>query len=362
MRIGILGGGQLAQMLVIAGIPLKIDFLCFAPEAGCPASRVSKIMCGDYRDPQAMRQFNDAVDLMTFESENIPIDSLQPITKPIFPSCKALEVSQDRWLEKNFFKDLHIPTTEFIKINQIEDLNVAIEQLGLPLLLKTRRHGYDGKGQALIRHKEEAVAAFQALSSNQLIAEKWLLFDMEVSLIGVRNAQGEVFFYPLTKNIHQEGILRISKAPFFNAELLKKAQSYLRTIMEQLNYIGVLAVEFFVQDQVLIANEMAPRVHNSGHWTIEGAKTSQFENHLRAILNLPLGATEAIGYSAMINLIGNIPPLNGLLKIPSLHVHLYGKSPRPLRKLGHVTLCADSEEILEDALNSTLLKKSSVQL
>lgn len=233
---------------------------------------------------------------------------------------------------------------------------MAIEQLGLPLLLKTRRHGYDGKGQVLIRDQKEAASAFQTLASNELIAEKWLSFDMEVSLIAVRNPNAEIRFYPLTKNLHHEGILRVSRAPFLNDDLLKKAKSYLQTIMEKLNYIGILTVEFFVQNQTLIANEMAPRVHNSGHWTIEGAKTSQFENHLRAILNLPLGDTEAIDYSAMINLIGHIPSLEGLLKIPSLHVHLYGKNPRPLRKLGHITLCAKSEEVLEAAL-----KKLSMQ-
>lgn len=344
MRVGILGGGQLAQMLVLAGVPLGIDFLCLDPEASCPASKVAKIIQADYSDLEAVKKLASSVDVLTFESENIPTDFLKALKTPLFPTCEALEVAQDRLTEKQFFTELKVPVTAFRAVDEKEDLHRAIEALGLPVLLKTRRHGYDGKGQRVIRKVEEAELAFEALAPNALIVEKWFSFDTEVSLIAVRSQRGEIHFYPLTENVHREGILRLSKAPFLNESLVKKAQSHLQAILEKLNYVGVLAVEFFVKGDGLVANEMAPRVHNSGHWTIEGAVTSQFENHLRAILGLPLGKTDPVGYSAMVNFIGEIPPIETLLQIPALHVHLYGKAPRPLRKLGHGTLCLAREE------------------
>jgi 5-(carboxyamino)imidazole ribonucleotide synthase len=340
MRVGILGGGQLAQMLALAGIPLGIRFVCLEPQMSCSASSVSPIIQANF-DESGITQLAEMVDVLTFESENIPTAALRNILMdshlPLYPSIKALETAQDRLLEKQFFTRLNIPVAEFLQIDQVEDVYAALEKFGTPLLLKTRRQGYDGKGQLLVKTKEEAVAAFQTLSPNELIAEKWIAFDREVSLIAVRNQKGQIKFYPLTENVHQAGILRFSKAPFLDDALTLKAKNYLEVILTALEYVGVLSVEFFVYENELLVNEMAPRVHNSGHWTIEGAQTSQFENHLRAILNLPLGETDPLGYATMVNLIGELPPLEKLLETPDLHVHLYDKKPKKNRKLGHVT-------------------------
>jgi len=353
MKIGILGGGQLAQMLSLAGIPLGAHFICLDPEKNCPAHQVARIIQESYHNLVAVNQLAESVDVLTFESENIPAEVLNNLSTPFYPSSKALEIAQDRLAEKQFFKQLNIPVTEFMPINHPGDLNKAGEEFGFPFLLKTRKLGYDGKGQQLIHTKSDTV---EALSPNQLIAEKLINFTQEVSLIAVRSQNGQINFYPLTENFHRQGILRCSKAPFLNELLTKTAQNYLQTVLEELSYVGVLTIEFFVtQNGNLIVNEMAPRVHNSGHWTIEGAKTSQFENHLRAILNLPLGETAARGFSAMVNFIGECPALTDLCKIPSLHIHLYGKTPRPGRKLGHATLCADNLATLEK--NLALLKQ-----
>lgn len=346
MRIGILGGGQLAQMLALSGIPLGINFICLDPQKDCPAHQVAQIIQANYNHVAAINQLATSVDVLTFESENIPAQALQHLSTPLYPSIKALEISQDRLTEKQFFKQLGIPVAEFMPVNHQDDIKQAGEKFGFPFLLKTRKEGYDGKGQQLIQSPSEYFT-IENLSPNQLIAEKLIQFTTEVSMIAVRNQSGQIHFYPLTENFHQKGILRWSKAPFLNDNLTKLAQHYLQTVLEKLNYVGVLTIEFFVQNDRLIANEMAPRVHNSGHWTIEGAKTSQFENHLRAILNLPLGETAAVNYSAMINFIGECPSLAALTKIPSLHVHFYGKTPRPGRKLGHATVCGESQESLE---------------
>lgn len=338
MRVGILGGGQLAQMLALAGIPLGIDFVCIESQANCPASKVAQIIPAHYDDLAAINQLAASVDVLTFESENIPAHVLQAISKPLYPSIQALEISQDRLTEKQFFKQQGIPVAEFMPVNEQADVNDAIEKLGLPFLIKTRREGYDGKGQRLIRSVEEGYLAFNELSPNPLIAEKLIQFDTEVSMIAVRDQTGQINFYPLTENLHHQGILHSSKAPFLNDALNTSARTYIKNILETLRYVGVLTIEFFVQGDGLIANEMAPRVHNSGHWTIEGAVTSQFENHLRAILGLPLGETNTVGYSTMVNFIGECPSLSTLLETPGLHVHFYGKEARPGRKLGHATL------------------------
>lgn len=345
MRVGILGGGQLAQMLILAGIPLDIDFVCLDPQKSCPAHRVAKIIQADFDNLTAIEQLATSVDLITFESENIPANILQNLSVPIYPSIKALEIAQDRLIEKQFFEQLGIPVAKFIPVNGAKDIHLAGETLGFPFLLKTRTQGYDGKGQQLI-HSPSQTVNFEQLSTNQLIAEKLITFNSEVSMIAARNQNRQIQFYPLTENFHQQGILRQSTAPFLNEKLTNLAKQYMQLVLETLDYIGILTIEFFVTDNHLIVNEMAPRVHNSGHWSIEGAKTSQFENHLRAILNLPLGETTAIGYSAMVNFIGECPSLATLAKIPALHAHFYGKTPRPGRKLGHATLCADSKETL----------------
>jgi 5-(carboxyamino)imidazole ribonucleotide synthase len=259
--------------------------------------------------------------------------------------------------EKTLFRQLKIPTPPFAAVDSLDDLNAAVTKIGLPGVLKTRRLGYDGRGQFYLCTPEDIEAAWQALGSVPLIYEGFVDFSREVSLIGVRSTRGETLFYPLSANTHSQGILRYSVAPYRNASLQKQAETYLRRLLKHLDYAGVLTIEFFVRGGKLIANEMAPRVHNSGHWTIEGAQTSQFENHVRAILGLPLGSTHPNGHSAMMNFIGSIPELGNILRVSGVHFHSYGKEPRPNRKLGHCTVNAPSPAARDRALQQLLRLK-----
>jgi 5-(carboxyamino)imidazole ribonucleotide synthase len=256
--------------------------------------------------------------------------------------------------EKRLFRRLEIPTTEFAEIAKREDLDPAVKQVGLPAMLKTCRMGYDGKGQWLLRTTEDVEKARGELPDVPLILEKFIPFTRELSILGVRGRGGEIAFYPLIENHHRGGILRLSLAPAPNlmASLQQEAEHAARKILEALDYVGVLCIEFFEIGGRLLANEMAPRVHNSGHWTIEGAVTSQFENHLRAILGMPLGSTGAVGVSAMVNLIGELPESAEVLNVSNAHLHLYGKEPRTGRKLGHVTVRADQPEKLQQRLTA----------
>jgi 5-(carboxyamino)imidazole ribonucleotide synthase len=267
----------------------------------------------------------------------------------VYPPIKALATAQDRLLEKRLFKSLEIPTPQFAPVETLGDLTDAVEEMGLPVVLKTRRLGYDGKGQAVIREHAEIEAAWKSLGERGLIVEQFVPFQHEVSVIGVRGADGREAFYPVVENVHREGILRRSTAPAPHAtpEMGALAIEYCRRIMSELEYVGVLALELFVVDGGLLANEIAPRVHNSGHWTIEGSKTSQFENHLRAVLGLPLGETTLRGTSVMLNIIGHIPPREAVLAVEGAHLHLYGKAPTEKRKVGHVTLVGSRPEALE---------------
>lgn len=355
LRVGIIGGGQLAQMLALAGRPLGIDIVCLAEDIDCPAASVAMIIPGSVDKPESLQQFLKQVDIISFEFENVNIAPLQSITQQvaIFPSLTCLNTAQDRLLEKQCFNDLAIPTTRFYPINSQLDLTKAAAELGFPCVLKTRCLGYDGKGQMVLRDASDIETAWQLLGTQTLILEEFIAFEQEVSLIAVRNQQGEIRCYPLTENQHEAGILRVSRAPYHMPVLQQQAENYVTRLLEKFNYIGVLTVEFFQKANQLIANEMAPRVHNSGHWTIEGATISQFENHLRAITGLPLGDTAAIGYSAMINLIGEMPTTEKILALPSAHFHYYAKEPRPGRKLGHITVCANNavtrEELVVEA-------------
>ncbi|MGI9248123.1 MAG: 5-(carboxyamino)imidazole ribonucleotide synthase, partial [Woeseiaceae bacterium] len=267
----------------------------------------------------------------------------------------ALRHAQDRLDEKRLFERLGIPLPAYRAIDTHDDMVAAADALGLPMVIKTRRLGYDGKGQHVVRSTSDVGAAWKALGGQPLIAEQWVPFDYEVSSIGVRNVDGDVRFYALSHNIHKDGILRTSRAPVEDPRLAEKASKYVRLLLEHLDYVGILALELFVKDDQLLANEFAPRVHNSGHWTIEGAATSQFENHLRAIMNLPLGSTANRGYAGMINLIGEIPATARNLK--DVHLHDYGKMPRPGRKLGHITVLsetADGRDALVEKIDKTV--------
>lgn len=346
MQVGIVGGGQLALMLVEAAKALGVQTVCLEPNVDCPAAQLSSILVGAYNDSEALEKLVAQSDVLTYEFENVSPDALAPFAKriPIYPPIEALRKTQDRFIEKSYLNFLQIPTAPFKAVNSFDELSAAIQEIGFPSVLKTRRGGYDGKGQWVLK-TEADLLAFKELST-VCILEGWVKFDRELSLIAVRSTQGEMAFYPLVENVHREGILRESRAPFIDASLQTQAESYLRMLLESLDYVGVMCVEFFQQGVQLIANEIAPRVHNSGHWTIEGAVTSQFENHLRAILGMPLGSTAAKGSSLMLNLIGEIP--SGSISLPEVYIHLYGKTPRPFRKLGHLTVVAENNEKLQE--------------
>ena len=342
--IGILGGGQLARMLTLAAYPLGIHTLCIDPSPEACARDVTQVITAPLTEETALSQFLSKVELVTYETENIPLScaTLVEQTHSLYPSAHTLKIAQDRLHEKTFFQSLQIPTPAFAAISNQAQLKQAAAELGLPAVLKTRRMGYDGKGQIVIKTSAELDAAWGQLTDGQspanYILEQFIAFEYELSLIAVRNRDGEIRFYPLARNHHTHGILRWSEAPFIHLDLLEQAQNYMVKVLKKLAYVGVLTIEFFYDGKQLIANEMAPRVHNSGHWTIEGAQTSQFENHLRAILNWPLGSTATTGHCFMLNCIGEMASPQTFLSIRGVHYHSYEKSPRPGRKLGHITL------------------------
>jgi 5-(carboxyamino)imidazole ribonucleotide synthase len=364
VTIGILGGGQLGYMLALAGYPLGLHFRFFDPSPEAPVGRIASRVTADFRDESALEKFANGLELVTYEFENVPVDSVRFLAEraPVYPSPRALEVAQDRISEKALFQELGIPTTEFVPVAGRDELDAAVKKIGLPAILKTCRMGYDGKGQWHLRTADDVAKAKSDLSQQstntpasreiRYILEKFVPFARELSVIAVRARTGETAVYPLVENHHRGGILRLSlaPAPHLDPAIQRAAEQAARAVFDELQYVGVLAIEFFEQGGKLLANEMAPRVHNSGHWTIEGALTSQFENHLRAVVGLPLGSTLAIGCSAMLNLIGETPEAAEVLAIRDAHLHLYGKSARAGRKLGHVTLRASSSEQLASRL------------
>ncbi|GIX36926.1 MAG: N5-carboxyaminoimidazole ribonucleotide synthase [Silanimonas sp.] len=346
--VGILGGGQLARMLALAGAPLGLRFLVMDTSAEACAGQFVPMVVGDWRDETALAEFARKVDVATFDFENVPAESAEWLAAriPVFPAPRALAVAQDRLAEKTLFNELGINTPAFAAVDSRDSLAAALAHIGTPCILKTRRLGYDGKGQFRLTSPEDLDAAWQALgpqaASVGLILEAFVPFEREVSVVAVRGRDGAFRAWPLTENWHRMGILSASMAPAAGAEALApRAVAHARTVAEALDYVGVFALELFVRGGELLANEMAPRVHNSGHWTIEGAETSQFQNHLRAVLGLPLGSTDALGHSVMLNWVGELPPAAPLLASPAGHWHDYGKSPRAGRKVGHATLRAD---------------------
>jgi 5-(carboxyamino)imidazole ribonucleotide synthase len=351
-KLGVMGGGQLAQMLSAAAEPLDIEVHAWVTDLNCPAKNNAWLAMGD--TPEDFQYWLDNLDALTFEFENVDLAPLAKITLPMYPSLKALRIAQDRALEKAFFKKQGIPTTPFNIVESVADCKKIALEMGLPVIVKTCREGYDGKGQALIRQEEELTKLDTTFNHKALIIESFVVFDREVSLISVRDKAGAICHYPLTENTHRDGILRLSKAPFLDPTLQSLAQSHAEKIMIALDYVGVLTIEFFQVGSQLIANEMAPRVHNSAHWTIDGAQTSQFENHIRAVCGLPLGSTEAIGHSSMVNFIGEMPSIETVLSIPSAHFYSYHKEPRAHRKLGHASICASTPEE-SNALTQQLL-------
>ncbi|MBA3846245.1 MAG: 5-(carboxyamino)imidazole ribonucleotide synthase, partial [Planctomycetes bacterium] len=307
----------------------------------------------DYEDLDAVTAFAAAVQVVTFEFENVPEAAARALAArvPVHPPPAALARAQDRVSEKTLFAEHQLAVPPWRAVDDRAGLARAIAELGAPAVLKTRRMGYDGKGQAVLRTSagDALDAAWRVVGGAPSILEAFVPFEREVSLIGVRAQDGACVFYPLIENVHRNGILHRSLAPAPDADALQRsAEAAMRRILDALAYVGVLTIEFFVHQGRLLGNEMAPRVHNSGHWTIEGAVTSQFENHLRAVVGLPLGSTAVNGVAAMVNLIGTVPPPAEVLAIPGAHLHLYGKSSRPGRKVGHVTVvAADAERLAE---------------
>ncbi|WP_421683060.1 5-(carboxyamino)imidazole ribonucleotide synthase [Stutzerimonas urumqiensis] len=343
MKIGVIGGGQLGRMLALAGTPLGMSFAFLDPAPDACAGALGEHIRADYGDQEHLRQLADEVDLVTFEFESVPAETVAFLSQfvPVYPSAQALRIARDRWFEKSLFKDLGIPTPAFADIQSQADLDAAAGTIGLPAVLKTRTLGYDGKGQKVLRTAADVAGAFAELGSVPCILEGFVPFTGEVSLIAVRARDGETRFYPLVHNSHDSGILRLSVASS-DHPLQALAEDYVGRVLEHLGYVGVLAFEFFEVDGGLKANEIAPRVHNSGHWTIEGAECSQFENHLRAVAGLPLGSTAKLGESAMLNFIGTVPPVDRVVAIEDCHLHHYGKAFKAGRKVGHATLrCAD---------------------
>ncbi len=355
MKIGILGGGQLARMLALAGYPLGLDFTVLEPAPDACAAPLAGHIRAAYDDAQALAQLADEADLFTYEFESVPAAAVEQLAAslPVYPPADALATARDRNHEKNLFNELGIETAPFTEVHDLTGLEQAVEQVGLPAILKTRTLGYDGKGQAVIRPGDDLQLAWEAIGRVPAILEGLVEFDREVSIIAVRSVSGELAFYPLAENVHEQGILRLSTCLHDDSHQ-PLAEDYARRVLERLDYVGVLAIEFFQVGAHLLANEMAPRVHNSGHWTIEGAETSQFENHLRAILDLPLGGTAPVEYAAMLNLIGELPDLSTILQLKNTHLHLYGKASRAGRKIGHVTVRAESEQALQESLSRLL--------
>jgi 5-(carboxyamino)imidazole ribonucleotide synthase len=357
-------------MLALAGYPLGLDFLFLDRSADTPAGRIAPMLTGDINDPALLGELVRRSDVVSFDWENISVEALaSAITgaraagaRPrLAPPLRALAAAQDRLSEKRTFERLSIPTTRFAAIDSRAALERAVRRIGLPGVLKTRRLGYDGKGQGVLRNAQDLDRAWERLGGTPLLYEEFVPFDYEVSIIGARARDGSIAIYPLSRNYHHDGILRLTLAPWPAPALARAAAASLRRVLQAFSYVGVLTIEFFVHRGRLLANEMAPRVHNSGHWTIEGAVTSQFENHLRAITGLPLGATGARGHAAMINLIGAMPQARQLLSESGLHWHDYGKDARQGRKLGHCTL-VESSARARTARAAKLLRRLYPQL
>lgn len=362
--IGVLGAGQLGRMMALAGIPLGARFRFLDPNPDSPAGRLGELVVAPYDDADALRRFAEGLDAVTYEFENVPAaatDVFAACSIPVYPPPEALRVSQDRLVEKETLNDLGIPTPPFVPVESFDALRRACVELGYPAVLKTRRFGYDGKGQARLYDDADIDPAWEQLhGAGPLILESFVTFDRELSLLCVRGRDGATAFYPLCENTHRAGILRESVFPAENAPD-DQARALGGRLLDHLDYVGVLAIEFFDVGGRLLVNEIAPRVHNSGHGTIEGAETSQFENHVRAVMGLPLGSTRPVGVSIMHNIIGNWPDRAALLAIDGAHVHDYEKVPRRARKIGHVTVRATSRDAVAAPSNTVaeLIKASA---
>jgi 5-(carboxyamino)imidazole ribonucleotide synthase len=338
ITVGILGGGQLGRMLALAGLPLGIRCICVEPGADPPAAPVAEIIRAPYGDAAALAELARRCAVVTVELEHVPIDALTWLAErvPVRPGPEAVAVTQDRLAERRCLVGLGIATAPFA-----EGVAPFVEGT----VVKRRRGGYDGRGQVMVSAGTPMPASVADLGPD-VISEGLVPFERELSIVAARAVDGTVAVYPVVENRHVDGILRRTRAPApgLTPALQTAAQGIVAALLDALSYVGVLAVELFEVAGRLVVNELAPRVHNSGHWTIEGAVTSQFEQHLRAICGLPLGDASAVGQSVMVNLIGEVPVAAAVLAVPGAHLHLYDKAPRPARKLGHVTVVGPDAE------------------
>ena len=352
MKVGVLGGGQLARMLAEAGHPMGLSFRVVDPKPGASASQVAEQVVADY-DGDTARAALVGCNVVTCDFENVPAGALEVLAErvPVRPSAAALAAAQDRFTEKSRFQSLDMATPDFAAVDSRPDLLAAIDRIGLPAVLKTRTMGYDGKGQAVLRDREDLEAAWQDLGGRPLILEQWIDFDHECSITVVRGTDGRKRFYPLSRTWHADGILRLAVAPCPQAGRLQaEAERMAGRLADDLDYVGCLTLELFATGDELRANEFAPRAHNSAHWTIEGARCSQFENHLRAVCGLPLGDPGLRGEtSVLFNFIGELPEARDWLAVDGLAWHDYGKSARPGRKVGHATLTVPDRAALDAA-------------
>ncbi len=352
MKVGVLGGGQLARMLALAGHPLGVSCVILDPAWDACANMVAGQVVGAYDNSAALDDFAHLVPVATYEFENLPVESVARVAdqKRVYPSIDALAAAQDRLHEKTLFRELSIDTPAYVAVDSLADLEKAVTEIGVPSILKTRRLGYDGKGQFVLQPDTNLEEVWRATGGVPCIVEAFVPFVREISILAVRAQNGDCRFYPVTENTHTDGILRLS-IPQSDDPKQAQAERSARRLLDRLHYVGVLALELFDTGDGLVANEMAPRVHNSGHWTIEGAVTSQFENHLRAVLGLPLGSCELVhGAVAMVNCIGKVPEAESVLGITGAHLHVYGKASRPGRKVGHMTICGPDAATIAHSL------------
>lgn len=367
--IGVLGGGQLGRMMGLAGLPLGLRFRFLEVDAGCPSADVGEVVVGAYDDPAALARLCEGLPrggVVTYEFENVPSAAVRWLKEHrpdlhVYPPERPLAIAQDRVSEKTLFRALGIGTPEFAAVDDDRGLREAVGRIGLPSVLKTRRLGYDGKGQWVLRQAADVERAAAEMSGSRggetwgLILEAWAPFVRELSVIGARSVRGEEVFYPVVQNVHREGVLResIAPAPGLSEARRLEAESISRRVLDETGYVGVLAIELFeMADGALMANEMAPRVHNSGHWTMDGCEVGQFEMHLRAVLGWPLGGVAGVrarGACGMVNLLKGVPPAEVVLSVEGARLHVYGKKPKSggeLRKVGHVNVVAGHEREL----------------
>ena len=354
-RVGVIGSGQLGRMMALAGTPLDVEFVFYDEALQSPSCRLGETI--QPSSEGSLERFIESVDVITYESENTDSDLVVKLSesKPVYPGVDSLRKSQHRLTEKNTFRDLGIQTADFLKVTSHAELKLATEKLGFPIVLKTTTLGYDGKGQAVVKCADDIDSAWDKLKDFELIAEAFVTFSRELSVIAVRDTKGNTRVYPLAENDHTDGILRISKVPVKNLSKEKQAQAedFAITMLNHLGHIGVLTLELFDTDNGLIANEMAPRVHNSGHWTIEGTASSQFENHVRAICGFPLGDTSSReNFAAMINIIGKHGDRDKVLSMGNAFLHTYSKTERQNRKIGHINLIASTEAQMNNDISA----------